>query len=424
MVQAQFLNAILRSRDPSAILVNNLTDEYFSDYKQEFRFIKNHLDQYGNIPDFETFLSAFPNFDVIDVRETTQYLIDALYEDRNKRKLASIFNRVRELIMSNKTDEALKLYTTASEDLVKATHLDCVDIIRDTSRYNSYVEKCNDYAKFYIKTGFPELDTAIGGWDKHEELATIVARTGLGKSWTLLKCAVAAAEQGLSVGIYSGEMSENKVGYRVDTLISHISNKGIIRGNVDIQNDYKRYIDNLKNTIKGSIKVLTPAMINGSAGVTALRAFIEKESLDILFIDQHSLLDDDRHAKNPVDRAANISKDLKTLQTIKKIPIISVSQQNREKTDTGVDTTHIAQSDRIAQDSTVIIFLEKKDNIMTLNLVKSRDSENGKKLNYMIDLDKGIFQYVPAESDAQNGEGAEELRRMYDNVSDAGEDVF
>ena len=31
------------------------------------------------------------------------------------------------------------------------------------------------------------------------------------------------------------------------------------------------------------------------------------------------LLDDDRKAKNPVERAANISKDLKNLQVLKKI---------------------------------------------------------------------------------------------------------
>jgi len=109
---------------------------------------------------------------------------------------------------------------------------------------------------------------------------------------------------------------------------------------------------------KGTIKVLTPANINGPVGVTALRAFIEKEHLDMLCIDQHSLLDDDRKAKNPVEKAANISKDLKNLQVLKRIPIISVCQQNRSSTEEGVDTTHIAQSDRIGQDSTVVLAFE------------------------------------------------------------------
>ena len=172
------------------------------------------------------------------------------------------------------------------------------------------------------------------------------------------------------------------------------------------QVDYKTYIDNLPTRFKGSIRVLTPKMINGAAGVSALRAFIEKDKLDILFIDQHSLLEDDRKAKNPVERASNISKDLKNLQVLKRIPIISVSQQNRASTDTGVGTEHVAQSDRIAQDSTIILFFERhKDDksLLDVELVKSRDSVNDKKLTYRVDFNKGEFIYIPGTNDTVDG---------------------
>lgn len=317
----------------------------------------------------------------------------------------------------------MQLYTSASNDMIKGISLQSVDIIQDVSRYDDYVDKCNDFNKFYIRTGFKELDDIIGGWDKNEELATIVARPGVGKSWILLKTAVSALEQGLKVGIYSGEMSERKVGYRFDTLVSHISNNSIMRGNVEVQNDYKRYIDSLKDRYNGFIKILTPAMINGPAGVTALRAFIEKENLDVLFVDQHSLLADDRNAKNPVEKAANISKDLKNLQVLKKIPIISVSQQNRTSTENGVSTANVAQTDRISQDSTILIFLEQKDNILTVNLVKSRDSSNNKKINYVVDFDKGIFEYIPYEQ-KDNNEECEKLRDEYEYTDDIGDNVY
>ena len=197
-----------------------------------------------------------------------------------------------------------------------------------------------------------------------------------------------------------------KVGYRIDTLISHISNTKIIHGNESIQNEYKRYIDSLHNgAVKGTIKVLTPSMINGPAGVTALRAFIEKDKLDMLVIDQHSLLEDDRKARNPVERASNISKDLKNLQVQVKIPIIAVSQQNRTQLEGRFDTVQIAQSDRIGQDSTIVIFFEQKDGIMNMSLVKSRDTANDKSLHYAINFDKGVFEYMPddvASSDTQD----------------------
>ena len=397
MIQEQVLNKIIQEKDASIITLNNLTDTYFSDYKDEFWFIKNHLTKYSVIPDMETFLSAFPDFQVITVNEPVNYLLEELMKDKNKRFLAENYTKVRQLIMENRVDEALQILKEASEESASFVSLQCVDILRDTSRYDAYVEKIDNYDKYFIKTGFAELDQILGGWDVNEELGTIVARNGLGKSWVLFKCAAAAAEQGKNVGIYSGEMSENKVGYRIDTIIGHLSNGAIVHGSGSVKNEYRRFLDNLADKVPGSIKILTPKMINGPAGVSALRAFIEKENLDILFIDQHSLLEDDRKAKNPVEKASNISKDLKLLQVVKRIPIISVCQQNREKLEEGktFDTTQLAQSDRIAQDSTVIIFIERKDDLMRLHLVKSRDTENGKVLTYKVDLNTGSWIFVP-----------------------------
>lgn len=424
MIQLQFLNRVLDTKDTSSIVVNNLTDEYFSDYTEEFLYIKNHIDEYGNVPDKESFLSKFPDFDIVTVNESDSFLIDELYQDRNKRFLANTFNKVRRLINEGKIEDAMSAYTNASADMAKAVHLESVDILNNVSRYDDYVDKCNDFNKFYLKTGFKELDELIGGWDRKEELATIVARPGVGKSWIALKCATAALEQGLRVGLYSGEMSENKVGYRFDTLVSHLSNSCIMHGNSAIQNEYRDYIENLPKKYKGCLKVLTPAMINGPAGVTALRAFVEKENLDLLVIDQHSLLEDDRKARNPVERASNISRDLKNLQVLKKIPIIAVSQQNRNSTDEGASTSHVAQSDRISQDSTVIIFLEQKDGILTLNLVKSRDSVNGKKIHYAYDFDKGIFTYMPDEGDPLDNKHCDDLRDEFESDISGGDDVF
>lgn len=426
MIQLQFLNKVLQCHDASLLVTNNLTQEYFSDYQEEFNFIQQHLRKYGTVPDQVTFLTKFPEFDIIKVEESDSYLIDALFEDRNKRMLARVFNKVRELLNVGKVEEAMNTYMAASSDVVKATHLEAVDILSDTSRYDAYIERTEDYNKYYVKTGIKELDDIIGGWDRKEELALIAARTNVGKSWMLLKVAIAAAEQGLKVGLYSGEMTENKVGYRIDTLISHISNGKLIHGDASIQNDYKRYLENLSTKVSGSIKVLTPKMIGTTPGVTALRAFIEKEKLDMLCIDQHSLLEDDRGARDPVQKAANISKDLKTLQVLKQIPIISVSQLNRTavNSEIGLDASHIAQSDRIAQDSTVILGLEKKDNVMTMSLIKSRDSLVGAKLKYAVDLDKGLFMLIPNEEDATKGKSCEDLKKQFEAVESTGDDVF
>lgn len=413
------------------MIMNNLNEDFFSDYIDEFNFIKNHYESYGTIPDFATFLAKFESFDNISVNEPPKYLLDALYEDRNKRAIAKAFNRIRKLWNDDKIEESMTEFTKACESFSDAKHLDSVDIFKDTSRFDIYENKLNNLDKYYVTTGLQELDRVLGGgWDRYEELATIVARTNMGKSWILLKCAVAAAMTGLKVGLYSGEMSETKVGYRIDTIISNISNSAIQHGNESIHNDYKEYINELKSgkfrgkELKGTIKVLTPAMICGTAGVNALRAFIEKEKLDMLCVDQHSLLEDDNKAKNPVERASNISRDLKKLQVLSRIPIITVSQQNRSSTENGVDTTMIAQTDRIGQDSTVVVFFEQKDGIMKLYLTKARDVANGKELEYAINFDSGEFVFQGFAGDGVTTR--EELNKdsmEYDGVPLDGDDM-
>ena len=188
-------------------MVNSIDDTFFSEYQAEFGFIRNHISQYGQIPDKLTFIDKFPDFDFIEVSENPNYLVDELYNDRNKRLMAKIFNQVRDRINADDVKSAMEIFNSASQDLLQASHVDCVDILDDKSRYEAYVERTQDFSKYYVKTGFDELDDIIGGWDKLEELATIVARPGVGKSWILLKCAIAAAKQGLTVGLYSGEMS-------------------------------------------------------------------------------------------------------------------------------------------------------------------------------------------------------------------------
>ena len=420
IAQEQVLNYILNGH-PEFITLNNINESYFSKYKDEFNFIKNHIDTYNSVPDIVTFCDRFENFDLLNVAETPQYLLHALVQDKQERKLAEAFNKIREKINNGEVEEAIKLFKISQNDIEDNNQLAVTDIIRDTSRYDDYIEKCGDFKKYYVKTGFPELDLLIGGWDRVEELSTVIARGGVGKSWFLFKSALAATEQGLRVGLFSGEMSHNKVGYRIDTLASNISNYALTKGRIDVQNEYKRYIDSLKDRYSGNLFILEPS--NGPASVSTLKSFIESYQLDILFVDQHSLLVDDHHASNPVQAASNISKDLKNLQVLKRIPIIAASQQNRGDTEeTGITLKNISQSDRIGQDSTTVIACENKDNVFKMTLVKSRDSVSNKSIKYAVDLDKGIFNYIPEEDNALNGQGSEELKAEFDGPVEG--DVF
>ena len=426
MIQEQALNYVIKNNDVSLITLNNLTSDYFSDYKSEFDFIMDFYSKYGKTPDYETFLDVFPEFETIDVKEPQRYILEELTKDHNKRFLAQNFNKIRDLILNDDVEGAFAVLSEASTKASSTVSIQCVDLLENTKRLDVYLDKIDNLDKYFIKTGFKELDDIICGWDVNEDLVTIVARNGKGKSWILLKCAAGAAMQGKNVGIYSGEMSDDAVGYRLDTLIGHIPNGALLHGSGSIKNQYEAFLKSLKDKVPGHLKVITPQMLNGYASVSTLRAFVEKEKLDILFIDQHSLLIDDKRGKTPVEKASNISTDLKLLQTTKRIPVVCVSQQNREKSENGdFDTTQIALADKIGQDSSIVIFLERdgdEGELLKMHLTKSRNTGDGKILTYRINLNTGNFNYIADKESSSSSEESDSI--TYGDETYSEDDVF
>ena len=412
--QFQIINKVLQNKDYSFITLNNLTAEHFYGYQAEYEFIKAHYNTYHTVPDRLTFVQHFPEFVIQDVNEPDNYLIEQLYNDYNQSYLATRLNNLKKLLEADDTNGAMQYFKDSLDKLHTGSALQCTDIMSDISRYDRFLDMTANQTKYFIPTGFPELDKIITGIDRRNENMVIAARTGVGKSWLLLTIAAAVATKGFTVGIYSGEMSVDKVGYRIDTLLGKIDNKKISRGDLYYKDHYKNYLDSLKCSGYGPIKVLTPNDIAGPATVDALQAFIEKENLDILFIDQYSLLEDNSKAKVAHEKVANISKAIKNLQVLKQIPIIAVSQMNRTKNeDKSQDTTQIALSDRIGQDATVILMVDKQDAEdpnhpgaykVTINIVKSRDGGDGRKLDYLWNFNTGEYRYISNGNDGVTSE--------------------
>lgn len=399
--QNQVLSKVIANKDFSLISLNNLDEKYFFNCVAEYNFIKNHYEQYKAVPDKLTFLSTFPDFDYVEVGEPDTYLLEQLYKDYNMSYLANRFNGMRSLLESGQIEKASDFFIKSVEDFHVGNVMTYTDILSDTSRYDHYLDKTVNHKDYYISTGLPELDAAInGGIDRENENFVIAARTGIGKTQMMVKMASAASMQGLRVAVYEGEMTADKLGYRFDAFIGHVKNSAINRGELYIQKEYEQYIKSLSIANYGPIFVLTPTDVPGPVTVNVLRSFVEKTKADILFVDQYSLMEDTSHAKTSFERVGNIAKDIKKLQVEKKIPVIAVSQMNRTKTEEGQgpDTTQIGLSDMIPQYATILVMLDKKDDVLTLNIVKSRDGGSGA-LKYNCDFNTGRMTFIPEDTE-------------------------
>lgn len=413
MVSLQILNKIISTKDISIITDNNLTIDYFLEYEDEYSFIKEHFDNYKNVPDTETFINKFPDFELLEVNESDRYLVDAIREEYLYSKSVPVIKKAAELLKSD-SNEASRYLQSELVNLTPNYTTPYVDIIHSNSRVEMFEDKSNNKDKWFIPTGFEELDDIIYGWQCGEEFVVIFARTGIGKSWVLVKTVQHAWEIGKNVGYVSPEMSADKIGYRFDTLNNHFSNMALVRGDkskVSID-EYRQYNEKLAEH-NNRILVSTPMDFNKQVTVGKLRTFVQSNNLDMLAIDGITYMTDERYKRgdNKTTSLTNISEDLMALSCELKIPILVVVQSNRGGTEKDTpDLEDIRDSDGIAHNATKVISLNQKEEALVMKIKKNRDGKIGDKLTYLWDIDLGEFTWMPGDCDSATIERKEQKR--------------
>lgn len=428
MIALQVINQILSTGSIRFVEDNCLSIEHFAGYEQEFSFIIEHSRKYNKVPDKATFLAAFQDFELLEVTESDQYLIDALSEEHLYYQSVPVIQRAAELLKTNAKD-AVDYLLSQIPQLSSGTRIGGCDIItRADERFQSYLQKLSSEHSAYITTGFEELDYILHGWAKEEEFVVFFARTGQGKSWVLTKVLSHAWQIGNRVGCISPEMGPQKLGYRFDTLINNFSNTALVWGK-DAPN-YPAYIEDLKKKENPFI-IAVPKDFDKKITVSKLKTFIQANRLDILGIDGITYLTDERYKKGDSKTISltNISEDLIALSLEIGVPIIVAAQSNRmgvkKEEDEGTpDLETIRDSDGIAQNATKVISLRQTGAGLEFGVKKHRDGITGDKLIYYWDIDKGIFNYIPSGTDSVRKEHRDKKIEDLKKSFGEGTDVF
>lgn len=421
MVELQILNKILRDKDTKILDDNAIDRDYFNQYPEEYDYIIEHKKEYGNVPDIETFLSKFQDFDVISVSESTEYLVNTFREEHLYSKSVPVLTKMSELLQTDSYAAVDYLKSKIPELKIMGLSKG-IDIIANADdRLREWQEVRNNQNDFFIPSGFEEIDDCIGGWHRGEEFVVLLARTGIGKTWILVKMLEHAWKvASCRIGMIEPEMSANKTGYRFDTLHQHISSKSLYRGE-DIKG-YARYIKNLSTQSKNPFFVAHPSHFDKKVTVSKLRSWCECNNLDILAIDGISYLEDERKERgdNKTTQLTHISEDLMQLSIDLKIPVLAVVQSNRNGVLTeDLQLESIRDSDGIAYNASVVISIQAKDEGLQLKNIKSRNAQVNVKWVYSWNTDLGTFDYIPnPEEHSDDTEKSDELRRRYNDCEE------
>lgn len=408
MVSLQIISKVLSTKDMSIIDDNLLTEDYFVGYEKEYSFLVEHTKEYGGVPDKATFLSKFPEIDLLEVTESDRYLVDTIREEYLYYKSVPVVQKIAELLKTD-ANAAAEYMVHAMKDLEPNYRLSGTDIVADAEdRYKQFLNRRDHQEEWFFTSGFEELDDLIHGIQREEEYFVIFARTNQGKSWVLEKMCTHIWQIGFNVGYISPEMGASSIGYRFDTLYKNFSNRGLMWGKDTVEvEQYQQYISELQQR-QNKFIVATPNDFTRKITVSKLRNWIKQFKLDLVAIDGITYMTDERFVRgdNKTIQLTHISEDLMSLSMEMKVPILIVVQANRggvveNDSDGTPELETIRDSDGIAQNASKVISIRQtKDGILKLEVKKQRFGAVGGKLNYKWDIDTGDFIWIPSYDDA------------------------
>ena len=185
------------------------------------------------------------------------------------------------------------------------------------------------YEKIGLKFGIPSIDEKLLDGLVDGTVTIVAAPTSVGKSQAALTCALKnGVTAGLPVGYFSYEMRAKQLSRRIIQTTSGVS---LARFRDQVANDS----DQMK--VKGTIEKLKGCTIMTNCthrtieSVASLaRLWKRKHGLRILFIDYLQLMDSPNSKMSSAEGIAHNSKHIKALALDLDIPIVVLSQVNRE----------------------------------------------------------------------------------------------
>jgi len=314
------------------------------------------------------------------------------------RGIADAGGEITEMAISGETgamnilEAAEKKVYSLRQDRERASLEDISKIMRDVYKQISDAAK-NDIGIPGIATGFKDLDRIIMGLN-NSDLILIASRPGMGKTSIGLNIALhAARKSGKSVAVFSLEMSREQLAMRLLSSSAFIDGKRLHTGRL---NDVEwRQLAEAAALIS-DVKLL----INDDASltVTEMNAQCRRlTDLGLVVIDYMQLMsaatnERSYRGNNRVEIVTEISRTMKVMAKELNVPIICLSQLNRDnekraKGDRRPQLSDLRESGSIEQDADIVIGLYRDDyyneespepNIAECIILKNRRGETGK----------------------------------------------
>jgi replicative DNA helicase len=262
----------------------------------------------------------------------------------------------------------------AMSDMVKAT-FERIDMIREGQQISG------------VTSGFADIDRMTGGFQP-SNLIVLAARPGVGKTSLALNVAHNIGVTGtVSVAVFSLEMSKQEISERMLCSAARVASHRLRSGQTLPNDDYYKLV-----TVAGELEK-APIYVDDTAGINVfeLRAKARRLAsrvdppLGLVIIDYLQLMMGDGRADNRQQEVANISRSLKQLARELNVPVLAVSQLNRDvetRAEKKPQLSDLRESGAIEQDADLVIFIyeprdENSKGVVAVDIAKHRNGPTG-----------------------------------------------
>lgn len=374
----RLVSKVIRDRDIVPVLQRGINDEWFldDDNRRVWNFVRKHYSTYSEVPTATTVLDHYPNYQILNVEDSIEYLLDTIVAFRRRLLTRQGIETVIEELQNNDHESALTAMTATvarvNEQGVLGTSE--VDLSKNIEQRFKDYEALKNSTFLGIPTGFAKIDEATAGL-QGGQLVTIIAPPKTGKSQIALRIAVNTHEQGFVPMFQSFEMNNREQQQRHDAMRANVSYSRLRRGKLN-NDELGRYVDMLNEMeTKQSFKLVDA--VNGLT-VSALTAKIDQIQPDIVFVDgMYLMIDELTGERNTPQAITAITRSLKRLAQVIDKPIVITTQTLLWKMKgRKVSADSIGYSSSFFQDSDVILGLEPVEEDDTIRLLKVVESRN------------------------------------------------
>ncbi len=296
--------------------------------------------------------------------------LDIVIEDAKRRRIIEEAEKAIERA-SKKLERAEEIVAEIQEGLFKITeevregYFPVEEAGEEALRY-AQMAKENQLSMVGVPSGFSDLDRKTTGF--HEgELIIIAGRPGMGKTALALSIALNAAmdkDRPRNVGMFSLEMSKLQLGMRLLSMISRVDMQRIREGTIN-KEELKDLTKARARIKKLGIFIDTTSSLTTTEILARARRMKKEKNVDLIIVDYLQLLRVPG-VRDRVNEVGIISRTMKEMAKSLSIPVIALSQLNREpeKRASGIPRPRLSdlrESGSLEQDADVVIMLYRDE---------------------------------------------------------------